>query len=144
MIDFSHLSKLNVTDESIVDYPLEELEGSPVLRLRPATESNAKYTNEVLRLSGQSNGQRKKQKMKVSLEEIQRLRNQDRDLYPKHVIAGWSGITDVDGKDVDFTVEACAQFIAALPDWIFDPIRVTASNPETFALVIDSEAKAGN
>jgi hypothetical protein len=59
-------------------------------------------------------------------------RNEDRELFPIHVIAGWEGIEDCQGNEVPFNRDNVKEFVEALPDWIFDQIRLHASMPERF------------
>jgi hypothetical protein len=143
MADFSYLKKLAVSAESMVEYPLTELAGSPVLQLRPANDSNSAYMNDLLRLTGQSNGGRKK-KVHVDAKLLGAMREHDKVLYPKHVIVGWKGMLDTAGEEVPFSQEDAAAFITMLPNWIFDGVREWAANPENFINTIDSEAIAGN
>ena len=143
-MDFSHLNKLQVTDQNVVEYPLIEIEGEPTLTIRCASEGNKAYANAILRANGQVNGARKPGKIKVDGQLIDKMRDQDRQLYPLNIITGWEGVLDSDGKSVDFSAEACEAFLNALPNWIFDRLRQAASTPETFINTIDSEAKAGN
>ncbi len=143
MSQFSHLAKLDLNDQSIVEYPLTELEGAPVLTLRPANESNKGYTNDLLRMTGQGNGARKRAS-KVDSKLLSEMREHDKVLYPKHIISSWTGMLDVSGKEVPFSVEAAEEFLQVLPHWIFDGIRTAAATPENFVNVIDSQAKAGN
>ena len=144
MTDFSHLNKLAVTADSRQEYILDELEGAPSLILRPANESNHGYLNAVLEETGEVRGSRKKKRKKVNAESLTEQREQDRETYPEHVIVDWKGVVDSKGKPVQFSAKAAAEFVAALPNWIFDGIRTFAAVPENFIKTIDSEAKAGN
>lgn len=142
MTDFSHLSKLEVTKEKTAEYDLVELEGSPTLILCSANENNPGYMNGLLRLSG--HGGKRRTKVKIDAKTMETMRDHDKELFPSHVIVGWKGIQDSKGKDVPFSEKTIQEFIAALPNWIFDGIRTFANDPENFVLSIDSEAKAGN
>ncbi|MBL4904277.1 MAG: hypothetical protein JKY62_16765 [Desulfocapsa sp.] len=146
MTDFSHLGKLQVTSSSTAEYEIIEIEVgdvSPTLILTVTGESNKGYFNALLRATGQGNGQRRG-KLKVNTKAMEEMRGWDRDLFPDHVIVGWKNMTDANGKDVKFSVAACKDFIAALPNWIFDGVRAYASDPENFVASIDSEGKAKN
>ena len=143
MTDFSHLQSLQVTSDKTAEYPLVEIEGDYVLVVRSANEGNKDYMNELLRLTGQGRGQRRA-KVKVDIKAMDAMRDNDKILYPKHVIVGWKGVQDSKGKNVPFTAEAANDFIASLPNWIFDGLRGFANDPENFVLTIDSEDKAGN
>lgn len=142
MTDFSHLKQYDVTSDNTVDYPITEIEGSPTLVLRPANESNRAYMNGILRSTGKRGA--RKSKIKVDSRMLEELRDYDRELYPEHVIVDWKNVLDVGGEIVKFTPQSAKDFIAVLPNWIFDSIRMFAANPENFVDVIDSEDKAGN
>ncbi len=146
MTDFSHLGKLNVTDDSTTEYEIVEIEMGgkcPTLTLKVAGEANKGYFNGLLRATGHGKGQRRG-KLKVNSKAMEEQRGYDKDLYPDHVIVGWRDMLDAKGKAVKFSVASCKDFIAALPDWIFDGVRVHASDPENLAEQIDSEEKAKN
>lgn len=102
----------------------------PTLIGRPATEINRAYFNAQLKLSaGQSRRIRKKN---VDVEMLAMLRRRDRELYPKHVITDWRGVVDSNGDPVAFSPEECADFLAVLPDYIFDEVRQFFSNNDNF------------
>lgn len=145
-MDFSHLSKLNVTEDSAVEFPITEIDGTPILLLHPANESNKAYMNAMLRLSGATKGTRRANKQELQKNITSNMRNYDRQAYPGSVVYGWRNVVDASGEEVEFTVEAATSFLAALPDWIFDRVRVSAAAPETFLdqAEIDVEEKAGN
>jgi hypothetical protein len=143
MTDFSYLNKLNVNESNVVDYPIVEIEGSPILKLKPANEGNRGYMNALLRSTGQSRGARKT-KLKVDSKMMDELRETDRALYAEHILSGWSGILDSKGKEVSFSKEDAVSFLKALPNWIFDSIRTFCTDPENFLATIDSAEKAGN
>ena len=142
MTDFSHLKKLDVTSENTQEYPMPEVVDDAVLILRPANESNKGYINALLRMTGK-HGMRKV-KAKLDSKALEKQRDQDKELYPDHVIVGWKGIVDSKNKPVKFTPKAAAEFIDVLPNWLFDGVRTFASVPANFIEVIDSEDKAGN
>ena len=52
MSNFSHLSQYDVRDAIVRPYEIHEIEGVPVLQVKPATEANKPYYNAVLRKSG--------------------------------------------------------------------------------------------
>jgi len=143
MTDFSHLNKLNVTKDSQAEYELSELEGAPVLIVKPANESNSGYMNGLLRKTGSKRAGRKV-KVRVDTKAMAEMRDNDKALYPDHVIIGWRNLLDAKGKQVEFNADNATAFIAALPNWIFDGLRGFANDPESFVEGIDSEEKAGN
>jgi hypothetical protein len=143
MADFSHLNKLRVSSERLVDYPLYQLEGEPVLHLSPASESNKGYFNALLRKAGKSARAVKNNKLNVHI--VKENRDEDRVLFAKHVVKGWSGVTDSSGKHVEFAEGEALGFLSSLPDWIFDEIRTFASDIQNFIEApLDVEEKAKN
>lgn len=115
------------------------------LQIRPAAESNHGYQNAILRKAAQ----RKRSTMAMpSVSQLENSREEDRALYPQHIIVGWKGIVDSSGLPVQFNTENCIALCKALPGWIFDRVRVAAMTPETFLGededVIDPEKIAGN
>lgn len=143
MVDFTNISALKVTKENVVEYPVYELAGEPVLMLCSATEGNSGYMNGLLRLTGQADGGRRK-KLVVDAKLMDETREHDKILYAEFVITGWKGVVDVNGNEVEYSVENVKAFLAALPAWIFDYIRTFASSPDNFVETIDSAGKAKN
>lgn len=105
-------------------------EKPPVLICKPGTAANKPYFNAVLK-RGQKNARRLRAgKMTAAM--MDESRNEDRELYPKHVIVGWENVVDIDGAAVPFTAMDCEDFLMALPDWIFDDVRNQLADPTTF------------
>ena len=48
------------------------------------------------------------------------------------------------GKDVSFSVKECESFLAQLPDWIFDDLRLYWGNPANFTEMLNVEVNAKN
>ena len=143
MVDFTNVAAYNVTKDNVMEYPLIELAGEPVLILRSATEGNAGYMNGLLRLTGVADGGRRK-KIVIDAAMMEETREHDKTLYPENVIVGWKGVVDAEGNEVKFSVKVAKEYMAALPSWIFDRIRTFASEPENFVVKIDSAGKAKN
>lgn len=140
MTDFSHLKQLEITGTA--QYPLTELEGCPILIVKPSGETNKEYFNALLRATGAGKRQKKR---KVDAAMVSEIRNKDKALYPQHVIVGWEGMKDANGDGVPFSSDAASDFIAQLPDWVFDGIRAFCGEPESFIEdIIDVEEQAGN
>ena len=143
MANFTHLKALQVTADNVVDFELPELGPDAVLKLRSSNEGNSGYMNGLLRLTGQSKGARRK-KVKVDAKSMEDMREYDKELYPEHVIVGWGGVQDADGKPVKFSAEEAAMLLEQLPDYLFDELRAFANDPVNFVAVIDSEEKGKN
>lgn len=140
MASFSHLAKLEVSGNKTVDFAIFQIEGAPVLHVVAASESNRAYFNELLRKGG-----KRQAKKKVDAETVKSNREEDRVLYARHIVKGWSGIKDDKGKVVEFTEGECLGFLSSLPDWIFDELRAFASDLQNFIEApIDVEEKAKN
>ena len=56
----------------------------------------------------------------------------DRSLYPELIIVGWRHMINTDGAAVDYSLEACKQFITALPHDKFQHVRRHAERVSNF------------
>lgn len=134
--DFSHLE---VKAGKIVRYPLTDIgtpEGTldedgnklrhPYLMLRPATRENKPYWSLSVKRAGQ------KQRTKIDEAALAEGREEDLDLLPKYVVAGWGGVFDSEDNPVTFSEEECRGFLAALPEWIFAKVRIFAKDTTNF------------
>ncbi len=142
MSDFSHLNQLNVQKGMTATYTLYQISDAPVLTVTPATEANKPYFNAVLKRSRKMANAIRSGAMNTGM--LEQNRSQDRALFPKFVVSGWEGVKDAKGKDVKFTPDTCAEFLNALPNWIFDEIRDFAATPGNFVEQIDAEEAAKN
>jgi hypothetical protein len=97
---------------------------------QPANDENPRYNAAILRTAGKR--RRTTAGTQVSKKDSDRDRDEDRRLYPKFVIVGWGNIYDTAGKPVDFSQEACEAFVAKLPNWLFDKVRVACMRGENF------------
>lgn len=144
MTDFSHLTKLSVDSKNTADFPLYDLEGTPVLQLTHAGQSNKGYYNALLKTAASATKRGVKANA-LNSSILDENRAEDKKLYPKFIVVGWTGITDSQGKDVPFDQERCTEFLKCLPDYIFDEIRAFAGNPRNFTdMEIDSESVGKN
>lgn len=140
--DFSRLR----IDQATARFDLPQVAPGAFLVVRPANEANRHYQSAALARSS------KRQRLKVlstdtSLEDSQLDRNDDRVTYPQHIVVGWGGIKNRRGEAVPFTPENVAAFLAALPNWVFDKVRLFCLRPENFLLDEtpgDAETVAGN
>ena len=129
---FEHLKELEVKDKT-AEFPLTALRGCPKLIVRPATESNPSYFNEVLRrYSKMIRKVSQKKEITVTTDDLARNRNEDRNLFPKYVITDWKDVVDSKGNNVPFSEENCREFLKALPDWIFDSIGIFCRDNSNF------------
>ncbi|MHA1859164.1 MAG: hypothetical protein ACTSUU_06935 [Candidatus Thorarchaeota archaeon] len=142
-MDFEHLKKLEVKAGETAPFTFYQIVGEPVLHLAPATEANKPYFNALLKRSRKN--QRRLQGGNFTATVIAENRDDDRELYPRHIVKGWDQVVDSDGESVPFSKEACADFLTALPDWLFDEARQFAVDASNYVDVeADVEELAGN
>jgi hypothetical protein len=138
--DFSHLRALEVRDKTAT-VTLFQVKGEPFFVVKPATESNKPYFNAVLKRTRKNT--RAVQAGAISSAMIKENRDEDRELFPKFIVTNWGRVTDSRGQEVPFSEGACAQYLEALPDWVFDEIRSFAGNSANFVDgAIDAEGSA--
>lgn len=146
MSKFAHLKKLDVSGKTAW-MTLDDLEGSPRLCLKFAGQSNHGYYNAMLKRAGGRS--RKFLTGKVDVQMILDNQDDDRDLFPAHIVTGWEGIVDEKGKKVKFSRSECKELLDQMPDWIFEKIVTFAKTPEQFLddgeeLAPDAVELAGN
>ncbi len=145
MTDFSHLKELEVTAEKTARYTLHQITvngKSPTLIVAPATEANKPYFNRLLKRAGKS--ARQVRAGAISANMLDENREEDKELYPKFVVKGWEDMIDAKGADTTFSVSICAEFLNALPAWLFDDCRNFCGNPANFTDIMDVEINAKN
>lgn len=124
-------SKLEVPQERTTWVELPEVAPKARVRVRPATEANPLYFNNMLRRSG-ARARRIVRTDRITAEDAAQNRQEDRELFPRYVLTGWDGIVDTGGKPVEFNADTAKEFCVKLPDWLFDRIRNVAATPERF------------
>jgi len=136
-----------------VDMP--ELGEEAQILVRPATQSNKPYYNAMLRTSGKRARQLAKRGT-ISVADLEKNRLEDRDLFPKFVIADWRhvekgsdrGKPKEDKEYVAFNRDAAKALCKKLPAHLFDRLRDHAATEENFypddKLPPDPEELAGN
>lgn len=138
-------SSAEVTRESLAELPLPMLPGAPVITVRPATEANEAYFAARLKTSN-----RMKRSLGANVEitpgTIKTNRAEDRGLYGRHIIMGWSGLKDTAGNEVPFSRDRAIELTEAVPDWVFDDIAAFCREPSNFTAggSIDTDEIAGN
>jgi|GEM_PF-3263306 len=126
----SKFAPISVTMQEEVEYILYSLAGEPTLVLKQAGEINKPYFNALLRRSRKNMPRIKSGNIDADL--VAANRQNDRELYANHVLVGWKGIKDTDGKNVPFTAADALDFLNQLPNFIFDEIRDFATEPRNF------------
>lgn len=145
MVDFSHVQQLEVTSERTVPFTLHQITingKTPVLHVAPATDANKPYFNALLKRASKVGRAVKAGKMTAAM--LEENREEDRDLYPRHVIKGWDDVLEAGGEYVPFGTDACHDFIAALPNWVFDDVRNFCGEASNFVEVMDVQVVAKN
>jgi len=144
MTQFAHLKKMEVKGGTTAEFNMHSLEGAPVLSVRPAMESNKPYFNASLKAS--RSNMRSIRNGNVTAGLLDETRETDRDLYGKFVVVGWENVQGGDGKNVNFNREIAADFLEALPNWLFDELREFCGTPSNFIAddIVDAEAVAKN
>jgi hypothetical protein len=139
MADFGHIKSKRI---ETAEYVFHEIESPKpfTLIVRPAGETNKKYYNEMLRRAEHL----QKRKAKINVDMIIANRDKDRELFPEYVVVGWKNVLDKDGKEVVFSKEDCAAFLAALDDDMFDGLRTFCSDASNFRATVDASAASGN
>jgi hypothetical protein len=143
MSKFSHLTKLDVRKDMETRITLYQITGEPILILSPATEANKPYYNQVLKQQRNA-ATMIRIKGSITPEQVAKSRDEDKQLYPKHIVKGWENVLDDKGKKVSYSTEACEEFLEALPNYIFDEIRNHAQLPSNFFDEIDIEEAEKN
>ncbi|MFL6864112.1 MAG: hypothetical protein ACJ8DZ_14045 [Allosphingosinicella sp.] len=150
MTDYSHFAALDVTAETTREYTFDMIPGEPSIILAPAHDSNEAFLNERLRMQLERAeatvaAPRGKKAPKATPESLRKGIEEDRD-FDRKLIAntcarGW-GVPpkDKNGKSPEFSPAECYDFLNALPDWMFDPLRNYAANIYNF---IDRSAITG-
>lgn len=128
---FEHLKKLEVRREALATVELPELAPKAQVIVRPATEANPLYFNAMMKRAG-SRARRMVRTERITLEDAEQNRQEDRELFPRYVLVGWSGVLDSKNQPVPFNEDTAKEFCKALPSWLFDRIRNTAATPERF------------
>ena len=141
---FGHLHKHDVQVSKVQNYQLYQIAGEPTLKLAPATAANKPYYNALLKRMRRT--QRLLRFGSLTAAVIEETRDDDRKLYAEHVVKGWDNVVDSEEEAAPFSREACSDFLAALPDWIFDEVRTFAADAANFTddEVDDIEGIAGN
>lgn len=139
MADFSHLRKLDVTEESEAEYVFEEIWGEPSIWFRPMTDANPEYLNERVRVAveraekDQKETKKKRREKILSSDRLEDDREVDRILMAKTCALRWgTPPKDIDGNDVEFSEANLLDFLRALPNYMLDPCRGWVANVYNF------------
>ena len=135
--DFSHLEQLQVKKDNTSEYEIFEIETAPVLIVRCTVDNNEyqaaiRGKREEITRSLKQKKKQKRARSRINDRIFELLRKPDRETYPGAVIVGWTTNKDASGKEVKYSDEACKDFLDALPDWLFDGIRIYCLDAQNF------------
>lgn len=100
------------------------------LHMKHAGEGNRAWMNAVQKWNAKHNMARRQARGGADFDEL--MRQRDVELYPKLVVTGWDDCFATDNSLVPFDEESCREFLAALPDWIMDEVRLYAVQAANF------------
>jgi hypothetical protein len=159
MANFNNLTRYRVTGDMTKEYDLGVALGkrdgqyvTVVLTVAPANSLNPGYLNEALDIARKEEERVAKRKgVKVQelsnaqlLAKAKEAEEADREIYPRHVIKGWSNVFDDDMvTEVPFSLAECAKFVKVLPEHIFTALRIFCQEANNFQ-ASDAEALAKN
>lgn len=128
---FSNLSGAQVGAESTARFHFYDLPGEPWILVKPGGDLNRPYFAAVL--ASQSKNRKRLMKGKIDAEMLERNREVDRKLYPRHIDAGeWGGWEDDEGNEVPYSPQAFEELMQQLPSDLFDELRAFCNEPVNF------------
>ncbi len=138
---FSNLSGADVTVESTAIYTFYELPGEPWVRVRPGGDLNRPYFSAIL--ASQSKNRKRLMKGKIDADMLEKNREVDRKLYPRHIDAGeWGGWQEalpnadptalVEYEDIEYSPQGFKELMEQLPADLFDELRAFCNEPVNF------------
>ena len=124
MAKFSHLKALSVSDGDTAEFTFYEIGGAPVLTCAPATKVNSDFLNAVLKQSKAAQRKLRARKGQMpTAAQLEEVKQQDVVLFTKYIVKDWRNVEDFDGTPVEFSEEACQEFLLAIPDDMFEDLR---------------------
>ncbi len=133
---FENLKKFNISNAMAwLDMP--ELGPKARILLSPATEANPNYYNAMLKMSGKR-VRRLAKTDKITADDAQQSRDEDRELYPLFVIKNWEFFEGDEAADIDenghvpFSRGNAQKLCKEMPSHMMDRLRNEASTPERF------------
>lgn len=143
MTRFNYLAKAQVKPDLVKPYELADLEINgviPILYVRTATDANVDLFTH--RLAEAQNKPARRKSKKVTKADIQKVREDDIDLYARYVVTDWENVIDDSGKKVPFDVDSCRDYLLSLPSYIVDPMRDYCSDALNWTDSLDVESVA--
>lgn len=140
MVDFSNISKHKPQAEQPVALRIDipGLEDEVVLQVLPALLINRRLASAQQKFASRM-AKKLERKDGPSIQDLEDSQRALHEQFAKYVIVGWSGVFDVNGDEVDYSIETCIQLLGALRDEIFDEIVRFCKDAENFVEVEDPE-----
>lgn len=134
-IDFSQLDAYQVRADKTRVYtlPISTKKGAPFVELDVVSAhepANPGYRDE--RSRGVRKGIRKASQLTGpdGARWLKALLDEDRKLYPKHVIKGWRHVYNAGGTEIPFSAGACEALLGRVPDDMFEGLRDFCGDPD--------------
>lgn len=137
MSKFGNIAATKVKADKVAEYELFDIVGMTGAKIfgRPATRRlNTAYTNAVLLKTEKLNRKARVSQNKAAI--INAQSDATREPFGRFVLVDWKGIKDENGKEVPFSTADAIDFIAALPDFIYDELLVFFSNEVNFTDIV--------
>ena len=103
---------------------------SPIIEIKPANDTNKPYISALLRNNAQV-----RRAQRVTLKAMERNRQDDVELYAKHIIVNWKHVIDEKANPVKYTPSEGIDFLTEIVKdngWIFDDLRMFCSDMSNF------------
>lgn len=124
----------------VVPFPIPQIGEGARLMVMPTNEANKPYHRAML-----ANNARRARNEAVDAagpaaqaESAKLDREDDRTLFPGVVVVNWEGVRNTHGELVPFSTDAARALLAALPNWLFDKLRLFCLRPENFTTAVPS------
>ena len=132
MSRFDYLKQYDVREGKTSEYTLFSIRGEPTLTVLYAGERNKPFFNAVLKKTKTVSAARRK----LSAARMKKDRQSDKELYAKYIIKGWRNVLERNdrGEEVEstFSPENVLEWLEALPNHMFDEIRMFCSDETNF------------
>lgn len=144
--DFSHVTAQGQKDEP-QPFEIYELRDEPIIYFRPATKANSDFQNASMRRSESGQTEKDLRRARRALKGMNRIANmaklereaneQNAEDYAHFCATSWEGVFDAQGNEVEFSAEACAAYLKALPEEIFTRLNNWIKNANNFRKAAD-------
>ncbi len=126
--DFSYLE----VEDRVVRFDMHWVTPTAYLMVKVATQENSKYFEASDAMTKKHQGAMIAAGS-ASRADLDRDRDFDRALYPKHVVVDWGGMYKRGSpEEIPFSYTECKKFFAQLPAFIFNKVRAFCLREENF------------